>query len=59
MHDPLPLLLLSLSNGLYCHLLVYGGTRYVVVGQVGALDQAVLQLDGKPFAVEVSFLLIH
>ncbi len=55
-HDPL--LLLSLSNGLHCPLLINGGTRQFIIGQVGGLNQVVLQLVGKPIAVEVGFLLI-
>jgi hypothetical protein len=41
-HDPFPLLLLGLSDGLHCPLLVYEGTRQVIVGQVGGVNQAVL-----------------
>jgi hypothetical protein len=33
-HDPLHLLLFGHNNGLHCPLLVYGGTRQVIVGQV-------------------------
>jgi hypothetical protein len=57
-HDPLPLLLFGLSTCLHYPLLVYGGTRQVIVGQVGGLDQTDLQLDGKPIVEEVGFLLI-
>jgi hypothetical protein len=58
-HDPLPFLLLGLSTCLHCPLLVYGGARQVIVRHVGGLDQTVLQLDGKPLAEEVGFLLIN
>jgi hypothetical protein len=57
-HCPLSLLFLSLSNGLHCPLVINGGTRQVIVGQVGGLYQVVLQLDGKPIVIEVGFLLI-
>jgi hypothetical protein len=46
-HDPLPLLLLDLSNDLHCPLLINGGTRQVIVGQVMGLNQAILALDGS------------
>jgi hypothetical protein len=59
MHHPLPLLLLGLNNGLHCPLLINGGTHQFIVGPVGGLNQAVLQLDGKPFTKEVDFFLIR
>jgi hypothetical protein len=39
--------------------LINGGTRQFIVGEVGGKTQALLQVDGKPFTVEVSFLLIR
>jgi hypothetical protein len=56
-HDPLPLPLFDVSTCLHRPLLVYGSTCQVIVGQVGGLDQMVLQLDGEPLVEHVSFLL--
>jgi hypothetical protein len=39
--------------------LINGSTRQVTVGQVGGLNQAVLQLDAKPIAKVVGFCLIR
>jgi hypothetical protein len=39
--------------------MINGGTRQFIVGQVGGKTQALLQVDGKPFMVDVGFLLIH
>jgi hypothetical protein len=59
MHDPLPLILLGLSNGLHCPLLIDGSICQVIVRQVGGLNQAILKFDGQPYTVEVGFLLIR
>jgi hypothetical protein len=56
-HHPLPLLLIGLSNGLHQPFLINGCTCQFVIRQGGELSQALLQVDGKSFTVQVSLLL--
>jgi hypothetical protein len=56
---PLPLLLISLSNGLHQPLLINGSTRQFILCQASELTQALLQVNGKSFTVQVGLLLIH
>jgi hypothetical protein len=57
-HHPLSPFLISLSNGLHHTLLVDGCTCQLVVRQVSQLYQALLQMDGEPFMVQVGLLSI-
>jgi hypothetical protein len=58
-HHLLSLFIISLSNALHQPFLINGGTRQFIVGEVGRKTQAFLQVDGKPFMIEASFLLIR
>jgi hypothetical protein len=58
-HHLLSLFLIGLSNGLHYPLLINGGTHQFIVGKVGRKTQTLLQVDGKPFTIEISFLLIR
>jgi hypothetical protein len=57
-HHPLPLFLIGLSNDLHHRLLVNGCTRQLVVRQAGEMYQALLQMDGEPYMVQVGLLFI-
>jgi hypothetical protein len=57
-HHSLPLLPISLSNGLHQPLLVNGCTSQFVVRQAGEPTHALLQVDCQPFMVQVFFLVI-
>jgi hypothetical protein len=57
-HGPLSLLFLCCLTSLHGALLIYGGTGQVIVRQAQILNQAVLQLNIEPLAVELSFLCI-
>jgi hypothetical protein len=57
-HHPLSLLLIGLNNGLHHPLLINGCTRPLIVRQAGELYQALLQVDGESYTVQVSLLLI-
>jgi hypothetical protein len=39
--------------------MINGGTRQFIVGEVERKTQAFLQVDDKPFTIDVSFLLIR
>jgi hypothetical protein len=57
-HHLLSLFLIGLDNDLQYSLMVNSSTRQFIVGEVGRKTQMFLQVDGKSFTVEVSFLLI-
>jgi hypothetical protein len=57
-HHSLPLLPISLSNGLHQPLLVNGCTSQFVVRQAGEPTHALLPVDCQPFMVQVFFLVI-
>jgi hypothetical protein len=54
----LPLFSISLSKGLNHPLLVNGCTRQLIVRQAGEPYQALLQMDGEPYTVQVGLLSI-
>jgi hypothetical protein len=58
-HHPLPLFLIGLSNDLHHPLLVDGCTRQLIVQQVREMYQALLQMDGEPYMVQVGLLFIR
>jgi hypothetical protein len=55
---PLPLFLIGLSNGLHHPLLVDGCTCQLIVRQAREMYQALLQMDGEPYTVQVGLLFI-
>jgi hypothetical protein len=58
-HRPLPLFLISLSNGLHHPLLVDGCSCQLVVQQGREMHQALLQMNGEPYTVQVGLLFIR
>jgi hypothetical protein len=58
-HHLLALFIIGPSNGLHQPFLINGGTCQFIVGGDRRKVQAFLQVDGKPFTIEVSFLLIR
>jgi hypothetical protein len=58
-HQPLPLFLISLSNGFHHPLLVNGCTCQLIVRQAREMHQALLQVDGEPCTVQVGLLFIR
>jgi hypothetical protein len=58
-HHPLSLFLIGLSNGLHHPLLVNGCTCQLVVRQAREMHQALLQMDGEPYTVQVGLLFIR
>jgi hypothetical protein len=58
-HHPLPLFLIGLTNSLHHPLLVNGSTHQLIVRQAREMYQALLQMDGEPYTVQVGLLLIH
>jgi hypothetical protein len=58
-HHSLPPFLISLSNVLHHPLLVDGCTSQLVVRQARELHQALLQMDGESYTVQVGLLFIH
>jgi hypothetical protein len=57
-HHTLPLFLLSLSNGLHHPLLFDGCTCQLIVRQAREMHQALLQMDGEPYTIQVGHLFI-
>jgi hypothetical protein len=57
-HHPLPPFLIGLSNGLHHPLLVDGCTCQLIVRQAREMHQALLQMDGEPYMVQVGLLFI-
>jgi hypothetical protein len=55
----LSLFLIGLSNGLHHPLLVDGCTCQLVVRQAREMHQALLQMDGEPYTVQVNLLFIR
>jgi hypothetical protein len=58
-HHPLSLFLIGLSNGLHHPLLVDGYTCQLIVQQAREMHQALLQMDGESYMVQVGLLFIR